>query len=153
MEEKVMVQSPNSVNKSMEGCVMLALSTFRKSDKAVDTAIEKAHDNKKLMVVYAADINLARYLVEPEASLLEKHEKEGRKHVAAIAEKAKGEGIEVKTHCEVSRFGLVCLDLVQQEKPSLIITTRSKRPEWMRKLFGSPVDELVAKAGCPVIVI
>jgi nucleotide-binding universal stress UspA family protein len=144
---------------------MLALSTFRKSEKAVDTAIEKSRYVKKLMVVYIADVNLARYLMDVEhglipglketceSDLLQQHEKAGREQAAAIAEKAKGEGIEVKTYVQVGRFAIVCLEVVQKEKPSLIVTVRSKRPEWVRKFFGSPVDELVAKAGCPVIVI
>jgi nucleotide-binding universal stress UspA family protein len=160
-----MAQSPDTVNRSMEGCVMLALSTFRKSEKVIDTAIEKAKGVKKLMVVYVVDVNLARYLVEVdhqtipeymetcESEVLKQHEREGRAHVAAIAERAKREGIEVKFHLQVGRFALVCLDVVQQEKPSLIVTTRSKRPEWVKKFFGAPVDDLIAEAGCPVTVV
>ena len=144
---------------------MLALSTFTKSEKAIDTAIEKARGVKKLMVVYVADINLARYLVDVdlglygelketvESEILEKHEKEGRKHVETIAEKAGKQGIEVKSHIQVGRFALVCLDIVQKEKPSLIVTTRSKRPEWVKKFFGAPVDDLIAEVTCPVVVV
>ena len=54
----------------MKGCVMLALSTFRKSEGAVDAAIEKSRKVKKLMVVYVADVNLARYLVDVEYGLI-----------------------------------------------------------------------------------
>jgi nucleotide-binding universal stress UspA family protein len=35
----------------------------------------------------------------------------------------------------------------------VIITTRSKRPEWVRRFFGSPVDDLIRKAGCPVVTV
>jgi nucleotide-binding universal stress UspA family protein len=159
-----MTQSPVSADTSMEGCVCLALSTFRQSEKAVDTAIEEAKATKKLMVVYVADVNLARYLVDVdhgliselregcESDLLQKHEKAGRVHVAMITERAGKHGIEVKTHVEIGRFALVCLDVMRQVKPSLIVTTRSKRPEWVRKFFGAPVDDLIAKAGCPVTV-
>jgi hypothetical protein len=45
-KEEVMAQSPDSADRSMEGCVMLALSTFRKSEKVIDAAIEKARDVK-----------------------------------------------------------------------------------------------------------
>ncbi len=38
----------------MEGCVMLALSTFRKSEEAVHTAIQKAKVVKKLLLVFVA---------------------------------------------------------------------------------------------------
>lgn len=159
-----MTQSLNGVS-SMEGCVVLALSTFRRSEKVVNVAIEKAREVKKLMVVYVVDVNLARYLVDvdhgtiPEyektvaSEVLKQHEREGREHVAAIVEKAKKEAIEVEFHLEIGRFALVCLDMVKQAKPSQIVTTRSKRPEWVKKFFGAPVDDLIAGAGCPVTVV
>ena len=160
-----MAQSSESASGSMEGCVMLALSTFRKSERIIDLAIEKARGVKNLLVVYVVDINLARYLVDAEdgvipgyqetceSEVLKQHEREGKAHVAAIVEKAKREGIEVKFHLEVGRFALVCLDVARQEKPSLIVTIRSKRPEWVKKFFGAPVDDLIAEAGCPVTVV
>lgn len=160
-----MAQAPGSAIGNMEGCVMLALSTFRQSEKAVDIALEKARQAKKLVVVYVADVNLARYFVDVdtglfgdlketcEEDLLKQHEKAGRKHVAAIRERAEKEGIEMQSHSEIGRFAVVCLDVVEQVKPSLIVTTRSKRPEWVRKFFGAPVDDLVANAGCPVTVV
>ena len=160
-----MSQSLKVANTSMEGCVMLALSTFRKNEKATDTAIAKSSDIRKLFVVYVVDINLARYFVgaEPgllpdlkdicEADLLEQHEKVGHEQVAAIRKRAEKEGIEVKTHVQLGRFAILCLEIAQKEKPSVIITTRSRRPEWVKRFFGAPVDELIAKAGCPVVVV
>ena len=59
----------------------------------------------------------------------------------------------MKSIVKSGRFALVCLDLVNQEKPSLIVTTRSQRPAWVRRVFGSPVNELVERASCPVIVV
>lgn len=150
---------------SMDGCVMLALSTFRKSEKAVDTALQKAKDIKKLVVVFVADVNLARYFIGAEhglssdlkdtceSDLLELHLKEGRQHVEKIAARARLEDIKMKSAIKVGRFATVCLDLVKEEKPSLIVTTRSQRPEWVKRFFGAPVSELVEKAGCPVLVV
>jgi nucleotide-binding universal stress UspA family protein len=147
----------------MEGCVMLALSTFRKSEKAVDTAIEKAKGVKKLLVVFVADVNLAQYFIGAELSpamremcevdVLKLHEKEGRENVERIAARAMVHDIELKSLIQVGQFAAVCLDLVKQEKPSLIVTTRSQRPEWVKKFFGAPVNELIEKAGCPVMVV
>ncbi len=151
---------------TMEGPVMLALSTFRMSEKAVDTAIEKAKNIKKLLVVFVADVNLARYFIGAEnrlssdllkgmceADLLKLHVKEGHGHLQIVAEKARLEGIEMKAIVQIGRFAAVCLDLVEQEKPSLIVTTLSQRPEWARTFFGAPVNELIEKAGCPVMVV
>ncbi len=148
---------------SMEGCVMLALSTFRKSEKAVHTAIQRAKEVKKLLVVFVADVNLAQYFIgadippamkeKCEADLLKLHEKEGYEHVEEIAAKARLEDIKIKSIVEIGRFDSVCLDLLEQEKPALIVTTRSERPEWVKKVFGAPVSDLIEKAGCPVLVV
>lgn len=160
-----MAQSPDTAGKDMVGCVMLALSTFRKSEKAIEVAIEKSRAMKKLMIVYVADVNLARYLVDVdlglfgdlresvESEVLKRHEKEGWEHVKEIVEKAGKEGIEAKTHVQVGRFALICLEVVEKEKPSVIVTTRSDRPAWVKRFFGAPVDDLIAKAACPVMVV
>jgi nucleotide-binding universal stress UspA family protein len=160
-----MAQVPDSATVNMEGCVMLALSTFRQSEKAIDAAIERSREVKKLAVVYVADVNLARYFVDVdlgllgdlretcEEDLLKQHENSGKKYVAAITARAEQEGIAVQAYSEIGRFAVVCLEIVERVKPSLIVTTRSKRPEWVKKFFGAPVDDLMANAGCPVTVV
>jgi hypothetical protein len=65
-----MAQTLNRANKSMEGCVMLALSTFRRSEKAVALAVEKCREIKNLIIVYVIDINFARYIVDAEEEFL-----------------------------------------------------------------------------------
>ena len=160
-----MAQTLHEEKTNMGDCVMLALSTFRRSEKALEVAIEKCRENKKLMAVYVVDINTARYLVGIdeefyvglrdicEAELLEKAEKEGWEHVATIAEKAEKFGIQVETLVQRGRFAIVCLDVVKKVQPVLIVTTRSRRPEWVKEFFGAPVDELIAKAGCLVVAV
>jgi nucleotide-binding universal stress UspA family protein len=144
---------------------MLALSTFRKSDEAIQLAIEKAKGGKNLIVLFVADVNLARYLIGSDLALfpelresceeavLEIHRKSGEEIVKSIAQKGGRYGIETKTKVEIGRFAIKCLEVVRQENPELIITTRTKRPEWVKKFFGSPVDFLIANAGCPVIEV
>ena len=160
-----MAQTLNEADRSMEGCVMLALSTFRRSEKAVAVAIEKCLDVKTLMIVYVVDINVARYIVgaeeaflfdmkeQNESELLEKAEKDAREAVAKIAEEAEKKGIQSKTIVKVGRFAVICLEVVKQTHPSVIVTTRSRRPDWVKKFFGAPVDELIAKAVCPVLTV
>ena len=145
------------------GPVMLALSTFRQSGKAVELAIERAADSGKLIVVWVVDRNLARYYIgsdvglmagkkeQCEEEVLAEHERQGCKKAEAIAQRAREKGIEASVHVRVGRFALVCLEIVEAERPSLIVTRRSERPAWVKKFFGSPVDELIARAGCPVI--
>jgi len=158
-----MTQTLHEAPLNMGGCTMLALSTFRRSDKAVELAIEKSREIRKLVVVYVVDIDVARYFVgvedevsskykdSCESEMLQNAEKEARDHVATIAENAGKEGIEVKTLVQLGEFAVVCLGVVGQVRPSLIVTTRSRRPAWVKKFFGAPVDELIAKAGCPVV--
>lgn len=149
----------------MEGCVMLALSTFRKSEEAVRTAMQKAKTTKKLCIVFVADVNLARYFVGAEhapwdelekmceTDMLKLHEEQGLGCIKEIADKARLEGIEVEHVVQIGRFAPVCLDLANKWRPSSIVTTRSRRPAWVKKFFGAPVDELIEKAGCPVLVV
>ncbi len=149
---------------SVEGApVMLALSTFRKSDQAVELAIEKASKCRKLVVVYVMDVNLSRYMIGSdigvfprlkeryEEELLEEHRRQGEAKVESISQMARAKGISVDSHLVTGRFALECMKIVRHEKPGMIITTRSKRPKWIKKLFGSPVDYLITHAGCQVI--
>jgi nucleotide-binding universal stress UspA family protein len=142
---------------------MLALSTFRQSDRAVELSIQMARSVGRLVVVYVADKNLARYLLgtdvgifpglkeKCEAELLREHSEQGSSEVEAIAARARSEGLETGTSVRIGRFALVCLEAIEQEKPSSVVTTRSHRPGWVKRLFGSPVDYLIQNAPCPVI--
>lgn len=142
---------------------MLALSTFRQSKKAIELAIEMAKKNKNLLIVYVVDVNLARYLVgldiglysdleeKCEEELLKEHRIKGEEKVASIAKMAQKHGINVNSYLRIGRFALESLEIIKIEKPETIITTRSNRPHWVKKIFGSPVDYLIANAGCPVI--
>ncbi len=144
--------------------VMLALSTFRKSEKAVELALAEARTSRTLVVVFVVDINVARYIIGTdvglwpelkqscEEELLQKHENAAREAVQMIVAKAQGLGLTVRTYVTRGRFALECLEVVAREQPDLIVTTRSNRPNWVRRFFGSPVDHLVAEAGSRVIM-
>ena len=143
--------------------VMLALSTFRRSDEAVDLALEKAAGGGDLIIVYVADVNLARYFIGTdlgfypelkkryEEELLREHEQKGVEVVGCIGKRAEGLRIVARTYVRIGRFASECMKVIAKEKPGLIITTRSRRPAWVKRFFGSPVDYLVAHAGCLVI--
>ena len=143
--------------------IMLALSTFRQSEKAIELAIEKTKEGKSLIVVFVVDVNLARYLVgvnlglypelkeRCEEELLMKHRNLATEKLSSIVRTAEDRGINIRTHISTGRFAIECLEIVSKESPELIITTRSTRPAWVKRFFGSPVDYLIANAGCPVI--
>ena len=127
--------------------IMWALSTFRESDKAIRLAIEESRKIRRLVVVFVADMNLARYFIGTdvgmfpelkesyEEEILKEHRRRGEEIAGSIAERAVEHGITVKTRAEIGRFALICLDVVRTETPQLIITTRSKRPKWVKRFF------------------
>jgi nucleotide-binding universal stress UspA family protein len=142
--------------------VMLALSTFRRSEKAEEAALERAAGGE-LVIVFVADENLGRYLADTDLGLypelkeryfeevLQIHKAKGDEVAAALVARASEKGIPSRVHVFTGRFALKCLEVVASERPDVIVTTRSKRPAWVKKLFGAPVDYLIQHAGCPVI--
>ena len=142
---------------------MLALSTFRQADKAVELALEKAAEAGPLVVVFVVDVNVARYLVGTDVGLypdlwdrgreefLEEQRLHAAKAVSDITARAEKRGIAATSRVVTGRFGIECMKAIEEERPGLIVTTRSKRPAWVRRFFGSPVDYLIANAGCPLL--
>ena len=142
---------------------MLALSTFRQSKKAIDLALAKAKEGKNLTIVFVVDVNLARYFIgtdvgiypalkeKCEEEVLQQHRDQAEEEVSVIVKIAEDYGINVKTYISTGRFALECLEIIKKERPELVITTRSERPNWVKRFFGSPVDYLIANAGCPVM--
>ncbi len=153
-----------SLPERLEAPVMLALSTFRRSQAAVDLALEMAQRSGSLIIVWVADINLARYLlggegvahdlaVISEEEMLARHERENREQAEKVAKAAQARGVRVETMLRRGRFAVICREALAAFRPALVVTTRSQRPEWMRRFFGSPVEELIRCATCPVAEI
>jgi len=148
---------------SQDKTIMLALSTFRHSEAAIEMAIDKAKADKDLVIIYIVDVNLARYFIgsdigfyenlqsKCEKEILEEHKQEEKERVNSIVQKAKRFSINVNTHIQTGRFALKTLPFVERYQPKLIVTTRSKRPKWVKRFFGSPVDYLIEHTPCPVI--
>jgi nucleotide-binding universal stress UspA family protein len=144
------------------GPAMLALSTFRHSEEAIEKAMALARQTGDLVIAYVADKNLARYLIgtdvglypglkeKCEEELLREHEERGRAHVAEIEALATETGVGVRSYVRRGRFALVCLEIASEVNPSVIVTTRSKRPRWVKTFFGAPVDYLTKHVECPV---
>lgn len=143
--------------------VMLALSTFRQSENAIVLAVRKAAEAKNLIVVFIVDINIERYMVGSDIGLYPKlkekceqeilcvHKKQAEEKVKSIMETANKNGIITRSHIVIGRFGIECVNIISKEKPEIVITTRSGRPKWIKKIFGSPVDYIIANAGCRVL--
>jgi nucleotide-binding universal stress UspA family protein len=146
--------------------VMLALSTFRRSEIAEDKAIELMGDGGRLIIVYVADVDVARHLVgtdvgvfsalreKTEQELIEEHVEMGRRAEQRLVERAHEKGAEnVESRVEIGHFAEEVLKDVKKYDPKVIVTTRSHRPRWVRKFFGSDVDVIHEKTGCPVVEV
>jgi len=146
----------------MAAPIMLALSTFRQSNRAIEMAIDKAAQCKHLIIVYVVDVNLGRYMIGSDLGfvpsvqerykkeLLKEHREKGEAVLQSISRLAAAHGITADSHIVTGRFALEILDVAENERPSLIVTTRSRRPKWIKKLFGSPVNYLSTHAPCKV---
>ena len=86
-----------------------------------------------------------------EKELLEEDRQRAQEKVRLIVEGMSRKIPSVRTLTVTGRFGIECMKIVESENPELIVTTRPKRPNWVRRFFGSPVDYLIKHAGCPVI--
>ena len=156
------IEKADGAGSARTGLVMLALSTFRQSGAAARLAMEKAAKTGRLVVVFIVDSDLARYISfeelgvlpereEYEKELLETHERLARTRMKLLLRMARKRGIKVGRRIRKGGFGIECVKLARKLSPSLVVTTRSARPAFLRRVFGSPVDYLIANAGCPVI--
>lgn len=143
--------------------VMLALSTFKHSDRVIDIALERAGQCRRLVIVYGRNVNIGLYFMETgiglypnlkeqcEKELLAKFEQQWKEKVETIASRARTQDIKVVTYVRAGCFTSLCLEVIEKEKPFLVVTTRTRGPTWVRGLFGSPKDHLLSHAECPVI--
>ena len=145
--------------------ILLALSSFRQSDAEIAAALSRcAEAGAPLVVLFVVDINLARYLTESgtlhgstlrqqlEDGLLDDHRRQAETSLRRAAEMASAAGVACRTVLRTGRFADEVKSVVEAEQPQLVILTRARRPDWLRRLFGSPVGRLTADLGkaCPV---
>ena len=139
----------------MERNILLALSSFRFTEAEVELALKRCKEAEaQLQVLFVVDVNLARYFsnIGPMAgsSLREQLEDgirdELRQKAQAIlnqvCEHSKAADVKCNGVMRTGRFAEEVVKFVQAETPERIIVTRAHRPEWLRRLFGSPVDTL-----------
>lgn len=143
--------------------ILLAISTFRQSEELVRHTLKAAHMLRVgLFVYFVVDVNLYRYLVgsgvmagtdlreQCEKEMLEDFLLQARERVDAITSEAARVGVPCETKVTVGRFGVEIVQASRTLHPRFIALTRSKRPNWVRKAFGSPVDTIMRACGCPV---
>lgn len=135
--------------------VLLALSSFRRDTAEIEEALATCEETgAPLVAVFVVDINLARYFAdsgvvagtslreEMEKGVMDKHKAEAQEALDLVAKLAAERNVPCRTEMRVGRFAIEVRDLVEQIAPAVLIVTRAGRPDWLRKLFGSPVDRL-----------
>jgi hypothetical protein len=144
---------------------MLALFTLRHSDRAIETTLQKAHQCKRMVIVYGHFVNVGLYFLESgiglfpdikaqcERELLTELERQWKQKVAVIVDRARADNIQVASYIRADRFISLCLDICEKEKPFLIVTSRPRSPGWFWGLWGHPRDRLAPYVKCSVIEI
>lgn len=148
--------------------VLLALSSFRRTDEEIEHALAVCVERgRPLLVAFIVDVNLARYFAgsgvmagtslrkEMENGILAEHTRKAHEVLERVSGLAADRGIACDTRLSVGRFAAEIEAIAVDAAPELIIVTRAKRAGWLRGLFGSPIDRLRSDLGdrCEVEII
>ena len=143
--------------------VMLALSTQWQSAAAVKAAMRQGEKKGEMVIIFVVDVAVAHRIAVQEVgvisclereyaeALLAEYERLAGRRLNAILRLARQRGVRARGWVRSGGFVAECLKAADELKPSLIVTARSRRSAWVRRLFGSPLDYLIANAECEVI--
>ena len=152
----------------MNSPVLLALSSFRQTDEEIKHALDLAVERGvALTILFVVDVNLARYFAGSgvmvgtdlrhmmEEGILVEHEGWAREVLAHVCSQAAARGVECTKLFKVGRFAEEVKAVVAEQAPPVVVVTRARRPAWLRRLFGSPVDQLSDDIGedCELVII
>ncbi len=141
--------------RAMSKPVLLALSSFRWAEGEIEQALAECEQTGvRLHAVFVVDVNLSRYFAnsgvmagtslraEMEKGLLDEHRRQAQEILDRVAAMAGKRGVECLSELRVGRFAEEVRAAASEIGPGVLIMTRARRPEWLRRLFGSPVDRL-----------
>ena len=143
--------------------VMLALSNFHCTYNAVELAIQKAEESKKLIIVFGHKINVGLFFLESEIGLLPNikehcerslitgYEVHWAQRISKIAENAETHGINVTAHVHAENFLSLCLNVARQESPGLIVISKTHQFVPNKGTLISLPKHLSRVTGCEVI--
>jgi nucleotide-binding universal stress UspA family protein len=141
--------------------ILIALSTFRHSEDAIEI-IKSLGSKNKLVVCYFTDQNIYKYRPQIPFTcgqdaiqeIINQDRIANAYRIEEIVEIAKLNNIkDIQTYTGVGRFAPMVLEIVRKENPSLILTTRSERSTILKWIFGSPIDKIRKEAKCKVVEI
>lgn len=141
--------------------IMLALSTFRHSEDAIEI-IKNLGSKNHLVICYFTDQNVHRYRPQVPFTcgqdeiqrIIDQDRLENAYRIEEIVEIAKLNGIKnIQTYSGIGRFAEMVMEIIRKENPSLVLTTRSERSKILRWIFGSPIDKIRKQSSCKVVEI
>jgi len=140
--------------------VLLALSSFRFSEKEIEHALNTCRQHGcPLTTVFVVDVNVARYFVgtgvmagtslreQMEQGIMDDHRHRAQELLGKVCRMAAERNIECEAVLRQGRFAAEVRAEAARVGAQVIIVTRAQRPEWLRRLFGSPVDRLCDELG------
>lgn len=148
--------------------VLLALSSFRHNEQQIQYALDLCRqEGAELLTLFVVDVNLARYFAgtgvmagtslreQMEQGLMDDQVRQAQDVIDRVRQLAAEQEVSCRSVLKVGRFAVEARALVAAEGPQVMVVTRARRPEWLRKLFGSPVDSLRKDAGgsCEVRIV
>jgi len=144
--------------------ILLALSTCRQTDLLVQKTIELVRqEQRNLIVLFVVDICRELELINSQTiagthfrqrcheELLAECKETAEAKVKAIASQAIEAGVACETIVATGQFHIETLKVISDRNPEKVTLVRSRRPQWIRKLLGSSVDNIAAHAACQVL--
>jgi nucleotide-binding universal stress UspA family protein len=149
--------------------VLLALSTTRHSEKAIEKAIERVEaESGELFLLFILDDEVPSGLFDQLTdrgftgekpsdqlanALKEEYRLRAREETQRIESRAAERNLKCHTEIVEGAFQDKCLEGVERYQADLVILTRRKRSNLARYLFGSAVNNLKAVCQCGVEII
>lgn len=151
------------------GTVMLILSPTRHNPKSVDLALSLVKKTgRSLLAVFIVDTKVSeaisgrivdigflgdRVSTQLKNAILSDYETRGRRELQDVKQRTERLGIDCETLVGKGDFVEESLRIAAERHVEDIVVSRAERSNLSRKLFGSAVNELLERAGCPVMVV
>lgn len=152
----------------MPETILLALSSFRYKDEEVEHALKLCEEHDaRLVTVFVVDVNPAHYLAgsgavvgsslreDLEHGIMQEYQERAEEVLERVCAAAEARGVECESVLRTGVFAEEVRAVMARCGPRVIVVTRSERPDWLRRLFGSPVDSLCDELGdqCRIDVV
>lgn len=85
--------------------------------------------------------------------LVQQQVEEAECYLAEVAARLQGEGVKVVTHVAQAEAREAIVDYAREANIELVVICSTTRQNWLQRLSGSIVDQVLRSAPCPVLVV